>query len=211
MNFVCANDITGRYLENWILLQAQGNKEACWCMLESEKPRMSEPPVQRPEVSSAPPSPTIERPTRPPASRTFIPPNYKSTRAVEPIQSLIQRQLERKGNLEKELQKEKKRLTELQKREQELRNELSARLATCNIAMKARKLSEEICVLRSECSKLCYELESPDEMGESVDELCWCCHLCTFRNHHLLNQCESCSMPRVTLGRTQAKHLFTSV
>lgn len=211
MNLICANDISARYLENWILLQAQGNKEACWCMLESEKPRMSEAPVQRSEVTSAPPSPTIERPVRPPASRTFTSPNSRTTRSVESANALIQRQLERKGNLERELQKEKKRLTELQKREHELKCELNTRLATCNVMLRAKKLSEEISVLRSECSKLCFELESQDEMGEPVDELCWCCHLCTFRNHHLLSQCESCSMPRVTLGRHPAKHLFTSV
>lgn len=28
----------------------------------------------------------------------------------------------------------------------------------------------------------------------------WRCELCTFRNHPLLNQCETCLMPRITLG-----------
>lgn len=30
----------------------------------------------------------------------------------------------------------------------------------------------------------------------------WTCHVCTFRNHPLLKQCEQCDMPRINLGTT---------
>ncbi|XP_014284575.1 uncharacterized protein [Halyomorpha halys] len=205
-------------LVNYYIKQARGDKEACWCMLEGEKPRMSEPPAaHRLEVPSKPSSPIRERPRWPPVVRSpFMPP---SLRAGPPDHSLIQRQLERKQNLELELEKEKRRLAEMQRREQELKSELNARLATCNISAKAKTLTEEISVLRSECLKLSRELESHDEdsslvegIGDSMEQFRWCCHMCTFQNHPLLNQCEYCLMPRVSLegGDTQNIHIHVT-
>lgn len=129
-----SNDSSKLICRNWNKQLARGDKEACWCMLEGEKPRMSErPPAHRLEVPS---SPIRERPRWPPVVRSpFMPP---SLRAGPPDHSLIQRQLERKQNLELELEKEKRRLAEMQKREQELKSELNARLAACNISAKAK-------------------------------------------------------------------------
>lgn len=33
-----------------------------------------------------------------------------------------------------------------------------------------------------------------------IDEPRWPCHICTFRNHPLMNKCEQCEMPRILLG-----------
>lgn len=37
-------------------------------------------------------------------------------------------------------------------------------------------------------------------VAENDNEPHWQCHLCTFRNHPLMNKCEQCEMPRVLLG-----------
>lgn len=33
----------------------------------------------------------------------------------------------------------------------------------------------------------------------------WQCHMCTFRNHPLLNKCEECDMPRILVGTSPAR------
>lgn len=32
----------------------------------------------------------------------------------------------------------------------------------------------------------------------------WQCHMCTFRNHPLLDKCEECDMPRIFVGTSPA-------
>lgn len=36
---------------------------------------------------------------------------------------------------------------------------------------------------------------------EGDNEPRWPCHMCTFRNHPLMDTCEQCEMPRVLLGK----------
>lgn len=47
-----------------------------------------------------------------------------------------------------------------------------------------------------------YHSQTSQDDGErvEVDGPRWPCHICTFRNHPLMNKCEQCEMPRILLG-----------
>ncbi|KAK9506305.1 hypothetical protein O3M35_008264 [Rhynocoris fuscipes] len=165
--------------------QTRGNQEACTCLLEAEcllsgynmsssrrpnslnfdnKTNDEKTDYGDNNSRSAPTTPcsiTRRTPTRP--SRRASAPRALYTLEHSPnraAQLLIEAQLERKTNLEKELEKDKKKLEAMQKRSEELK----ARLAARNSSLKAA-LAEEIAALRAECSKLCSELDSNPEAG----------------------------------------------
>ncbi|BES88183.1 ZnF_RBZ [Nesidiocoris tenuis] len=132
------------------------------------------------------------------------------------IHVLIQAQLQRKRNLELEIEKDQKKLEAMTLR----RNELQQMVSTSAASPTVRELKEQISALEKDCIKLYAELDSANVSssegmkpisvrtelfangGEriSLGTEAWRCEMCTFRNHPLLNQCETCSMPRITLG-----------
>ncbi|XP_073978030.1 uncharacterized protein isoform X2 [Rhodnius prolixus] len=241
-------NIPDRFVTHCII-QTRGNQEACTCLLEAEclHSRYSMSSSRRPNTlhfdsktkedkggyvaegssRSAPTTPCSI--TRRSAIRTFR--RASAPRALYTLeqtpnrgaQLLIETQLERKNNLEKELEKDKKKLEAMQKRSEELK----ARLAARNSPLKAT-LAEEIAALQEDCAKLWSEIDSSPESGniktsidlrgaagysggERNEGPHWRCHICTFQNHPLLNQCESCTMPRITLEGSETPNIHIRV
>uniref|UniRef100_A0A0A9YW21 TGF-beta-activated kinase 1 and MAP3K7-binding protein 3 n=1 Tax=Lygus hesperus TaxID=30085 RepID=A0A0A9YW21_LYGHE len=122
----------------------------------------------------------------------------------------IERQLRNKRNLEVELNKHRKRHADLRTQIAKLKSSLDASRASDKI----EKLTKDVNALRKDCAILNAEynglpIKSTAEVhitatngGEGISwgTEAWHCEMCTFRNHHLLNQCETCCMPRINVG-----------
>lgn len=75
-----------------------------------------------------------------------------------------------------------------------------------------QRLREDVERLRNQCGTLAKRLEmtghEPDDSGNFYSNIytgqrpssSWQCHMCTFRNHPLLDKCEECDMPRIFVG-----------
>ncbi|XP_039756083.1 uncharacterized protein LOC120630849 isoform X2 [Pararge aegeria] len=119
--------------------------------------------------------------------------------------NLIERQKERLSRLASALAQEKGCLTQLNRETQIL----AASPPTPSAAQRLRDYVER---LRDECDTLAKRLEmrgsEPDDMGNFYSNIytgqrptaSWQCHMCTFRNHPLLDKCEECDMPRIFVG-----------
>ncbi|XP_063829643.1 uncharacterized protein LOC135078970 isoform X1 [Ostrinia nubilalis] len=162
------------------------------------------PSTARPPRRRAPPPPSqpsrIETPR--PARSAPEPPG--ST----PDRSLIERQKQRLDCLVKALSQEKGHLAQLKRETQILAAPLPPPSAT-------QKLREYVELLRDQCDTMAKRLEMTGNVRERERErddsgnfysniytgqqpsASWQCHLCTFRNHPLLNKCEQCEMPRI--------------
>lgn len=69
----------------------------------------------------------------------------------------------------------------------------------CGLLISGRLLQDEDEFSDDANRRLCDPIDLQDQ---SDDADSWKCHVCTFRNHALLNKCEQCDMPRIILGRT---------
>ncbi|KAF6208131.1 hypothetical protein GE061_016581 [Apolygus lucorum] len=122
----------------------------------------------------------------------------------------IKLQLRNKKNLEVELNKYRKKHADLETQIAKLKTSL----AVCRASDKIQKLTLDVTVLRKDCAMLNAEydelpIKSTAEVritasngGEAISwgTEAWHCEMCTFRNHYLLNQCETCCMPRINVG-----------
>ncbi|XP_072945212.1 uncharacterized protein Tab2 [Epargyreus clarus] len=165
-------------------------------------------------------SPSTTRPTRrraPPPPQTQHPPSRiespRPTRtAPEPPgydRSLIERQRERLSRLASALAQEKGRLAQLTKETQILAAAPPTPSAT-------QRLKDHVERLRDECDTLAKRLEmtgtETDDSNSFYSNIytgqrppsSWQCHMCTFRNHPLLDKCEECDMPRIFVGTSPA-------
>ncbi|XP_075980119.1 TAK1-associated binding protein 2 isoform X2 [Anticarsia gemmatalis] len=121
--------------------------------------------------------------------------------------SLIERQKERLERLAMALAEEKGRLAQLTKETRILAGPPPAPSAT-------QRLRDDVERLRNQCGTLAKRLEmtgnEPDDSGNFYSNIytgqrpssTWQCHLCTFRNHPLLDKCEECDMPRILVVRS---------
>ncbi|XP_050677178.1 uncharacterized protein LOC126973866 isoform X2 [Leptidea sinapis] len=164
------------------------------------------PSTARPPRRRAPPPPPTSRIDSPrPARAAPDPPSRE--------QSLIERQKERLARLASALAQEKGRLAQLSKETQIL-------AAPPPTPMATQRLKDYVERLRDECDMLAKTLE----MGTTARVLpvpetadgnfysniytgqrppsSWQCHMCTFRNHPLLDKCEECDMPRIFVVRS---------
>ncbi|XP_032518790.2 uncharacterized protein LOC116771153 isoform X2 [Danaus plexippus] len=160
-------------------------------------------------------SPSTARPPRrrappPPQSRIESP---RPTRAApEPPthdRSLVERQKERLSRLAEALAQEKRSLAQLNRETQIL----AAPPPTANAAQRLKDCVER---LRDECDTMAKRLEmigtEADDTGNFYSNIytgqrpsaSWQCHMCTFRNHPLLDKCEECDMPRIFVGTSPA-------
>ncbi|KAI5637773.1 hypothetical protein NE865_09428 [Phthorimaea operculella] len=152
--------------------------------------RPAPPPPGRPSKLESP------RPTRaapePPSSSTID-------------RSLIERQKERLGRLAAALAQERGRLAQLTRETQIL-------AAPPPPPRAAQNLREYVENLRDKCDTLAKRLEmGGDQERQDSDNFysniytgqpsSWQCHMCTFRNHPLLDKCEECDMPRIFVER----------
>ncbi|KAJ0174485.1 hypothetical protein K1T71_009593 [Dendrolimus kikuchii] len=120
--------------------------------------------------------------------------------------SLIERQKERLNRLALALNQEKGRLAQLTKETQILAGPPPTPSA-------AQRLREYVERLRDQCNTLSKKLEmggnETDDTGNFYSNIytgqrpssSWQCHMCTFRNHPLLDKCEECDMPRIFVVR----------
>ncbi|KAJ8715236.1 hypothetical protein PYW08_005217 [Mythimna loreyi] len=162
-------------------------------------------------------SPSTARPTRrrappPPTHPSRIESPRPSRAAPEPPGSiiidraLIERQKERLQRLALALAQEKGRLTQLTKETRILAGPPPTVSAT-------QRLRDDVERLRNQCGTLAKRLEmsghEPDDAGNFYSNIytgqrpsaSWQCHMCTFRNHPLLDKCEECDMPRIFVVR----------
>ncbi|CAB3230636.1 unnamed protein product [Arctia plantaginis] len=119
--------------------------------------------------------------------------------------SLIERQKERLERLAMALAQEKGRLAQLTKETRILAGPPPLPSAT-------QRLRDDVERLRNQCGSLAKRLEmtgnEPDDSGNFYSNIytgqrpssSWQCHMCTFRNHPLLDKCEECDMPRILVG-----------
>ncbi|XP_050347751.1 uncharacterized protein LOC126771737 isoform X2 [Nymphalis io] len=160
--------------------------------------------------------------TRPPRRRAPPPPMQKSrlesprpTRAApEPPglshdRSLIDRQKERLSRLASAVAQEKGRLAQLNRETQIL-------AAPPPTPSAAQRLKDYVERLRDECDTLAKRLEMDGHEADDTSNFysniytgqrqptSWQCHMCTFRNHPLLDKCEECDMPRIFVGTSPA-------
>ncbi|CAK1555570.1 unnamed protein product [Leptosia nina] len=166
-------------------------------------------------------SPSTTRPKRraPPPPQTSHIDSPRPTRAApEPPntdRSLIERQKERLSRLAAALAQEKGRLAQLNRETQIL-------AAPTPSALTSARLRDHVERLRDECDMLAKRLElgsrAPrvlpvpeiDDAGNFYSNIytgqrpsaSWQCHMCTFRNHPLLDKCEECDMPRIFVVRS---------
>ncbi|KAI8439678.1 hypothetical protein MSG28_013373 [Choristoneura fumiferana] len=61
----------------------------------------------------------------------------------------------------------------------------------------AQKLRDDVERLRDQCDTLAKQ----GGLLKNRPPASWQCHMCTFRNHPLLDKCEQCDMPRVFVVR----------
>lgn len=245
-------DVPDRHIA-FCIKKAGGDKDACKALLESSE--FAPYRIRRPNNNSIPedkstkdegavgysPTPcsitrrvpqTLPRPQIPPPSFLHV---------NSGLSVLIEAQLQRKKNLELEMEKNEKTLEDMRKKW----DELNLLLRTNTTSLKIKLLNEEISALREDCIKLFSELDANESnssrarkpisvqtelIANELDanesngtrgrrpisvrtELIanggerislgteeWRCEMCTFRNHPLINQCETCMMPRITLG-----------
>lgn len=161
------------------------------------------PSTARPPRRRAPPPP----PQQP--SRLETSPRYTRV-APEPPgstidRSLIERQKERLARLAMALAQEKGRLAQLTKETRILAGPSPTPSAT-------QRLRDDVERWRNQCGTLAKRLEmsgqEPDDSGNFYSNIytgqrpssSWQCHMCTFRNHPLLDKCEECDMPRILVG-----------
>ncbi|XP_023944994.2 uncharacterized protein DDB_G0284459 isoform X2 [Bicyclus anynana] len=163
-------------------------------------PSTAPPPYVR-RRAPAPPPTRIEspRPSRPAPAPPGQPNDH----------NLIERQKERLARLASALAQEKGCLSQLNRETQIL----AASPPTPSAAQRLRDYVER---LRDECDTLAKRLEmrgsEPDDMGNFYSNIytgqrptaSWQCHMCTFRNHPLLDKCEECDMPRIFVGTSPA-------
>ncbi|XP_047535153.1 uncharacterized protein LOC125069676 isoform X1 [Vanessa atalanta] len=167
--------------------------------------------------------------TRPPRRRAPPPPMQKShlesprpsRAAPEPPglshdRSLIDRQKERLSRLASAVAQEKGRLAQLNRETQIL-------AAPPPTPSAAQRLKDYVERLRDECDTLAKRLEmdgharvmpvaEADDTSNFYSNIytgqrqptSWQCHMCTFRNHPLLDKCEECDMPRIFVGTSPA-------
>ncbi|XP_024086380.1 uncharacterized protein LOC106667470 isoform X2 [Cimex lectularius] len=143
------------------------------------------------------------------------------------IEMLIKAQLERKYNMDRELNKEKNVLRAMQLQYEEH----MALLASRKTSAKVQSLNDEIKQLSMECQRLVSELDASCEnndktsshrtdllingsetlTGREEDSQHWRCHICTFQNHRLLQQCDKCNMPQITLEGRDPQNIHIRV
>ncbi|KAJ2940434.1 hypothetical protein O0L34_g116 [Tuta absoluta] len=156
------------------------------------------------------------RPAPPPPGRPSRLESPRPTRAApEPPssssidRSLIERQKERLGRLAAALAQERGRLAQLTRETQILAAPPPPPRAAAN-------LREYVENLRDKCDTLAKRLEmGGDNERQDSDNFysniytgqpsSWQCHMCTFRNHPLLDKCEECDMPRIFVGTSPAR------
>ncbi|RVE48044.1 hypothetical protein evm_007356 [Chilo suppressalis] len=158
------------------------------------------PSTTRPVHRRAPPPPphTSRIDTPRPARAAPEPPGSTQDR------SLIERQKQRLDCLVKALAQEKGHLAQLTRETQILAAPLPPPSET-------QKLREYVEKLRDQCNSMSKRVEMPRnarteecDSGNFYSNIYtgqqrsspWQCHMCTFRNHPLLNKCEQCEMPR---------------
>lgn len=159
-------------------------------------PSTARPPRRR----AAPPPPQTSRIDSPRPNRVAPePPSSTLDRA------LIERQKERLNRLALALNQEKGRLAQLARETQVLAGPPPTPSA-------AQRLREHVQRLRDQCNNLSKKLEmggnETDDTGNFYSNIytgqrpssSWQCHMCTFRNHPLLDKCEECDMPRIFVG-----------
>ncbi|XP_073961361.1 uncharacterized protein [Choristoneura fumiferana] len=163
------------------------------------------PPRRRAPPPPAPPS-RLETGHRPSRSAPE-PPDTAQER------SLIERQKERLGRLARALAQERGRLAQISRETHILAAPLPSPAA-------AQKLRDDVERLRDQCDTLAkrlemggntnYEQEDTDNFYNNIytgqrPPASWQCHMCTFRNHPLLDKCEQCDMPRVFVGTSPSR------
>ncbi|CAH0725530.1 unnamed protein product, partial [Brenthis ino] len=158
------------------------------------------PSTARPPRRRAPPPPQTRIESPRPTRVAPDPPTYTYDRA------LIERQKERLSRLATALAQEKGRLAQLNRETQIL----SAPPPTPSVAQNLKEYVER---LRDECDTMAKRLEmggnEADDSGNFYSNIytgqrqptSWQCHMCTFRNHPLLDKCEECDMPRIFVVR----------
>lgn len=165
------------------------------------RPRRRAPPPPMPTSRIESPRPTRSAPE---------PPGHSQDR------SLIERQKERLSRLASALAQEKGRLAQLNRETQIL-------AAPPPTPSAAQRLKDYVERLRDECDILAKRLEMGNTarvmpVAEADDSsnfysniytgqrqpASWQCHMCTFRNHPLLDKCEECDMPRIFVGTSPA-------
>lgn len=165
-------------------------------------------------------SPSTARPPRrrappPPQQPSHLETSPRPSRvAPEPPgstidRSLIERQKERLQRLAMALAQEKGRLAQLTKETRILAGPPPTPSAT-------QRLRDDVERLRNQCGTLAKRLEmsgnEPDDSGNFYSNIytgqrpssSWQCHMCTFRNHPLLDKCEECDMPRILVGTSSS-------
>ncbi|XP_045523692.1 uncharacterized protein LOC123713851 isoform X1 [Pieris brassicae] len=168
-------------------------------------------------------SPSTTRPKRrapPPPQSTRIDSPRPSRVAPEPPgtvsdRSLIERQKERLSRLAAALAQEKGQLAQLNRETQIL-------AAPPPSPSAAARFKDHVERLRDECDMLAKRLEmgvraprvlpvpeADDNFYSNIytgqrPSASWQCHMCTFRNHPLLDKCEECDMPRIFVGTSPA-------
>nr|XP_037875251.1 uncharacterized protein LOC101743924 isoform X2 [Bombyx mori] len=162
------------------------------------------------------PSTTRRRAPPPPTQQTRIDsPHRHSPRPSRPApeppastndRNLIERQKERLNRLAMALNQEKGRLAQLSK-------ETSILAGPPPTPSSAQRLRDYVERLRDQCHNLAKRLEmdgrEPEESSNFYRNIytgqrpssSWQCHMCTFRNHPLLDKCEECEMPRILVVR----------
>jgi len=179
--------------------------------------------------------PDCERPRGLPASRVITMPESKQSKE----ESLIKAQLAQKRNLELELEKMRVRRDKLKANYEDMKKELDSRVhlsqVVSELQRECNRLIHEVdnrdmnCPLgetdeafyqNTETSpqvhyRLVSDLPNRHERfpigGENIDGQHWLCNLCTFRNHPLLDQCETCDMPRLVLDGSDTQNIHIHV
>ncbi|XP_041982254.1 uncharacterized protein LOC121735480 isoform X2 [Aricia agestis] len=154
-------------------------------------------------------APRRRAPPPPPQASQLESPRFTRTAPEPPDQtidrSLIERQKERLSRLASALAQEKGRLAQLNQETQIL----TAPPPTPNMT---QRLKDYVEWLRDKCDSLSKRLEmqgTEPDVGNFYSNIytgqrppsSWQCHMCTFRNHPLLDKCEECDMPRILVVR----------
>ncbi|XP_045774394.1 uncharacterized protein LOC123873560 isoform X3 [Maniola jurtina] len=170
--------------------------------------------------STARPQQVRRRAPPPPQSSRIESPRPMRAAPEPPGQSydrnLIERQKERLARLASALAQEKGCLAQLNRETQVL----AAAPPSPSAVQMLRDCVER---LRDECDTLAKRLEmrgsarvmrvaETDDSGNFYSNIytgqrptaSWQCHMCTFRNHPLLDKCEECDMPRIFVGTSPA-------
>lgn len=115
----------------------------------------------------------------------------------------LQEQKKRKERLLLELNRDKRKLLQIQKEVAAMEEDLKRRRKAPLISEKVIRLRAEVAELQAECQGMLLELE-----GGSVESASWTCKMCTFRNHHLLPKCEQCDMARIYVTRNSLSSIM---